>query len=92
MNHLSHKRRGLSLLAAGLAALLSGSLLHAQTEWQSGAPGANASRWGGGPAGQNWVGNTAPDAAGAWARFGNLDGSLNGRNIELSGNRTIGIL
>lgn len=66
--------------------------MHGQTEWQSGAPGANANRWAGGPAGQNWVGGVPPDGTGDWARFDDLDAALNGRTIELRGNRTLGIL
>jgi fibronectin-binding autotransporter adhesin len=80
------------LVIASIFALNGGSVLCAQTEWQSGASGANADRWAGGSAPQNWVGLSPPDATGAWARFGNLDGGLNVRDISLNGDRTLGLL
>lgn len=79
----------LLLLAATFFALASGSVGYGQTVWQSGAPGANANRW---DNNQNWVGGVPPDGSGEWARFADQDANLNGRNIQLRGNRTLGIL
>lgn len=60
-----------------------------QTGWQG---GDKKDEWAGNNGKDNWVGGVAPDGTGAWARFGNLDSGLDGLDIDLKGNRTLGLL
>ncbi len=89
-------RRSWLLPLLAVAYLGVASEVQGQTQWTGAGPGGNANDWfyqrGGGNPLSNWQTLQPPNGAGAWVRFGNIDNSLNGRNINLQwNNTTVGI-